>query len=454
MIIHSWGQGVATHDRDGFHIYNSDATVRLQNGECTLEPGNSRDIFDLNKNFLATRLETDETEILGENLRWIFPGWIRKYCNSYFFGERKKGEEKEYIAMTITGDELFTLPKWYREIYCEEEYLITGHEDQWEIYSLNGERIYTCAGRSHGEFAPRGKVCPIACFFESTTERGIYQIFDLKRQRPTAQISVDILILGILQICESRILVVDHSGFFFISLGDTGVKTEEKHFFQISDPLIKEEFRPQSAKIWSDGTYAYIAIETSLNEDVHLLISVSLEDGKPIQQISWKNEWAVIGNAGFICNHNHLQLRRRQVMSDGGVMIWPAGAPLSEDLFKEVLSPNLEATETPSETKGKKTFHIKIHDRSVNNAVRSAASVICRHLGESCKGPYNLSESVNNRKFDGQFHVEIWSPQEPNEFEREYLAKLVEFQRYYGGLSPAGSRLGLKVPKVEFHLES
>ena len=107
-------------------------------------------------------------------------------------------------------------------------------------------------------------------------------------------------------------------------------------------------------------------------------------------------------------------------MSDGGIMIWPAGASLSEELFEEILSTNLEITEIPSETKGKKTLHIKIQDRSVNNAVRSAASVICRHLGESCKGPYNLAESVSNRKFDGQFHVEIWSPQEPNEFEREY----------------------------------
>lgn len=455
MIIHSWGQTVTTHDSDGFHIYDRDATVRLKNGKCILEPGNSNNIFDLNANFLATRLDTDETEILGEDLTWIFPGTIRSHCNNHFFGITwQAGEEKEYVAMTMAGDELFKLPYRPDEVFCEENNIIAGHNDQWKIYSLDGQMIYSCEGRVHWQHYPLGRICSKACFFESPKQDGSYQVFDLIRQKPAAQIKVDGTILGVLPIRENRIIVVDHSGLFAISINDAGISMGEKHNFQIQTDLNIAEFNPRGAKIWSDGVYAYIATESPFNDGVHLLVSASLEDGKPIQQISWENEWAVIGNAGFICNHNHLQLRRRQVMSDGGVMIWPAGALLSEDLFKEVLSPNLEATETPSETKGKKTFHIKIHDRSVNNAVRSAASVICRHLGESCKGPYNLSESVNNRKFDGQFHVEIWSPQEPNEFEREYLAKLVEFQRYYGGLSPAGSRLGLKVPKVEFHLES
>ncbi len=455
MIIHSWGQTVTTHDSDGFHIYDRDATVRLKNGKCILEPGNSNNIFDLNANFLATRLDTDETEILGEDLTWIFPGTIRSHCNNHFFGITwQAGEEKEYVAMTMAGDELFKLPYRPDEVFCEENNIIAGHNDQWKIYSLDGQMIYSCEGRVHWQHYPLGRICSKACFFESPKQDGSYQVFDLIRQKPAAQIKVDGTILGVLPIRENRIIVVDHSGLFAISINDAGISMGEKHNFQIQTDLNIAEFNPRGAKIWSDGVYAYIATESPFNDGVHLLVSASLEDGKPIQQISWENEWAVIGNAGFICNHNHLQLRRRQVMSDGGVMIWPAGALLSEDLFKEVLSPNLEATEIPSETKGKKTFHIKIHDRSVNNAVRSAASVICRHLGESCKGPYNLSESVNNRKFDGQFHVEIWSPQEPNEFEREYLAKLVEFQRYYGGLSPAGSRLGLKVPKVEFHLES
>ena len=455
MIIHSWGQTVTTHDSDGFHIYDRDATVRLKNGKCILEPGNSNNIFDLNANFLATRLDTDETEILGEDLTWIFPGTIRSHCNNHFFGITwQAGEEKEYVAMTMAGDELFKLPYRPDEVFCEENNIIAGHNDQWKIYSLDGQMIYSCEGRVHWQHYPLGRICSKACFFESPKQDGSYQVFDLIRQKPAAQIKVDGTILGVLPIRENRIIVVDHSGLFAISINDAGISMGEKHNFQIQTDLNIAEFNPRGAKIWSDGVYAYIATESPFNDGVHLLVSASLEDGKPIQQMSWENEWAVIGNAGFICNHNHLQLRRRQVMSDGGVMIWPAGALLSEDLFKEVLSPNLEATEIPSETKGKKTFHIKIHDRSVNNAVRSAASVICRHLGESCKGPYNLSESVNNRKFDGQFHVEIWSPQEPNEFEREYLAKLVEFQRYYGGLSPAGSRLGLKVPKVEFHLES
>lgn len=455
MIIHSWGQTVTTHDSDGFHIYDRDATVRLKNGKCILEPGNSNNIFDLNANFLATRLDTDETEILGEDLTWIFPGTIRSHCNNHFFGITwQAGEEKEYVAMTMAGDELFKLPYRPDEVFCEENNIIAGHNDQWKIYSLDGQMIYSCEGRVHWQHYPLGRICSKACFFESPKQDGSYQVFDLIRQKPAAQIKVDGTILGVLPIRENRIIVVDHSGLFAISINDAGISMGEKHNFQIQTDLNIAEFNPRGAKIWSDGVYAYIATESPFNDGVHLLVSASLEDGKPIQQISWENEWAVIGNAGFICNHNHLQLRRRQVMSDGGVMIWPAGALLSEDLFKEVLSPNLEATEIPSETKGKKTFHIKIHDRSVNNAVRSAASVICRHLGESCKGPYNLSGSVNNRKFDGQFHVEIWSPQEPNEFEREYLAKLVEFQRYYGGLSPAGSRLGLKVPKVEFHLES
>lgn len=455
MIIHSWGQTVTTHDSDGFHIYDRDATVRLKNGKCILEPGNSNNIFDLNANFLATRLDTDETEILGEDLTWIFPGTIRSHCNNHFFGITwQVGEEKEYVAMTMAGDELFKLPYRPDEVFCEENNIIAGHNDQWKIYSLDGQMIYSCEGRVHWQHYPLGRICSKACFFESPKQDGSYQVFDLIRQKPAAQIKVDGTILGVLPIRENRIIVVDHSGLFAISINDAGISMGEKHNFQIQTDLNIAEFNPRGAKIWSDGVYAYIATESPFNDGVHLLVSASLEDGKPIQQISWENEWAVIGNAGFICNHNHLQLRRRQVMSDGGVMIWPAGALLSEDLFKEVLSPNLEATEIPSETKGKKTFHIKIHDRSVNNAVRSAASVICRHLGESCKGPYNLSESVSNRKFDGQFHVEIWSPQEPNEFEREYLVKLVEFQRYYGGLSPAGSRSGLKIPKIEFHLES
>ncbi|WP_237046042.1 hypothetical protein [Aquipseudomonas alcaligenes] len=144
MIIHSWGQTVTTHDSDGFHIYDRDATVRLQNGKCTLEPGNSQDTFNLNENFLATRLETYKTEISGENLTWIFPGVICSHCSNHFFGIRLAGEVQEHIAMTITGDELFKLPYRPKEVRCEENNIIIGHDNQWEIYSLSGQKIYSC----------------------------------------------------------------------------------------------------------------------------------------------------------------------------------------------------------------------------------------------------------------------------------------------------------------------
>ena len=160
MIIHSWGQTVTTHDSDGFHIYDRDATVRLKNGKCILEPGNSNNIFDLNANFLATRLDTDETEILGEDLTWIFPGTIRSHCNNHFFGITwQAGEEKEYVAMTMAGDELFKLPYRPDEVFCEENNIIAGHNDQWKIYSLDGQMIYSCEGRVHWQHYPLGRIC-------------------------------------------------------------------------------------------------------------------------------------------------------------------------------------------------------------------------------------------------------------------------------------------------------
>lgn len=48
---------------------------------------------------------------------------------------------QEHIAMTITGDELFKLPYRPKEVRCEENNIIIGHDNQWEIYSERAEDL-------------------------------------------------------------------------------------------------------------------------------------------------------------------------------------------------------------------------------------------------------------------------------------------------------------------------
>lgn len=139
-------------------------------------------------------------------------------------------------------------------------------------------------------------------------------------------------------------------------------------------------------------------------------------------------------------------------MGNGGLLVWKPGEALDSALLKEALSADRVVSEMPSQAKGKHGFHIKISDPSVNNAVRSAASEICRLIGESCSGAYNQAEAVIDRKFDGHFLVEITSTEQPNDFERDYLPQIVEYHRDQGGLSPAGSRLTLQPPEIVWHV--
>ncbi|MGL4317526.1 MAG: hypothetical protein ACRCTL_13050, partial [Pseudomonas sp.] len=374
---------------------------------------------------------------------FLVDGFMMGATDSYIMlSVKAEGDiDRHCVVMSPEGKEIFSLQKYPREWFCGNKYIVIGGKDEWSVYSLDGEVVYSVPVSLHGHATQKGSFCNRVFLFELMEGRGCYQIFDPVRGQPGPLLQFGLGLLGVLQLSDDRILAVDCEGWCIVTMQHDQVAIGAKYRFDSSIIL-------HAATLWHDGHHAFIAIETRWKEGVQKIVSLSLDTGEATQQLNWEGEWFVGSRAGFVNGYNYLQLNRRQLLGNGGFLIWTSEDVLSLDLFREDLSEDLAVHELASPTKGKHGYRICIRDVSVNRAVRSAASELCRLIGESCSGLYNEASGVIDRKFDGRFVIEICSPETPDEFERGYLSKIVEYHRYNGALSPAGGRLKLQDPEV------
>ena len=447
MIVHSWGQRVGPSIDGELRIDDSEASMVVHAAGVTLTAPVGYFVAGIGANdFWATRSYGDRTiRIFSQGNEWSVQGRVFGVRKDYVLLKVELDTSgSRYVAFSPSGEELFQLKDRPREWFCAESLVIGGWDNVWRIFSLDGELLFSIPGMVNDELSPAGLFCEGAAFFQSVSSRGEYQVFDFQKGLLCSLVRFDGL-QAVLQLPDQRILAVDRSGWSFLSLEGGSVQVEKRHLFDFDLP-------PVVVVVWQDSQRAYISFETPWGEGKQRIISISLEDGTQLEQIIWEGEWSVSAHGGFCNGYNHLLLNRRKLMGNGGVLVWKPEEALDPALLKEALSADRVVSEMPSQTKGKHGFHIKINDPSVNNAVRSAASEICRLIGESCSGAYNQGEAVIDRKFDGHFFVEITSTQQPNDFERGYLPRIVEYHRYQGGLSPAGSRLTLQPPEIVWHV--
>lgn len=447
MIVHSWGQRVGPSIDGEFCIDDSEARIVVHASGVTLTAPAGYFVAGIGAtDFWATRSYSERTiRIFAQGHEWNVQGRVFGIRKRYVLLKVESDTlDSRYIAFSPSGEDLFQLKDRPREWFCAENLVIVGWDNVWRIFSLDGELLFSISGMVNDELSPAGLFCEGAAFFQSVSSRNEYQVFDLQRGRSSSLVTFDGL-QAVLQLPDKRILAVDRSGWSFLSLESDSVHVERQHSFDFDLP-------PVVAVVWHDFQRAYISFETPWGEGRQRIISVSLESGDQLEQITWEGEWSVSAHGGFCNGYNHLLLSRRKLMGNGGVLVWRPEEALDLVLLKEALSTDIAVSEIPSQTKGKHGFHVKINDPSVNNAVRSAASEICRLIGESCSGAYNQAEAVIDRKFDGHFLVEITSTEQPNDFERGYLLQIVEYHRYQGGLSPAGSRLTLQPPEIVWHV--
>lgn len=446
MIIHSWGQRVESFGAENFRLSDAGAQLQVSDQDIILLPPSDELVEGCGRLSAICSYSNDLIKIKGDQKEWSVSGQVLGIRDNYVFvAVADEVSSASYVVFSSGGEELFRISDRPREWYCAESALAVGLNDCWYIYALNGELLISIPGRVFNEFSPKGHFCDGVCLFESLVNEREYQVFDLERQVLSSKLILNAQLLGASRLPDGRILVVDCDGWNLISLEDAGVEVQKRYLFDYKRP-------PSKAVAWHDSHCAYMAFETPWHEGIQSLIAVSLESGEQIGQLEWEGEWSILGYGGFCNGYNHLLLNRRKLMGNGGVLVWKPEEALDPALLKEALSADRVVSEMSSQAKGKHGFHIKICDPSVNNAVRSAASEICRLIGESCSGAYNQAEAVIDRKFDGHFLVEITSTEQPNDFERGYLPQIVEYHRYQGGLSPAGSRLTLQPPEIVWHV--
>ena len=168
-----------------------------------------------------------------------------------------------------------------------------------------------------------------------------------------------------------------------------------------------------------------------------------------MEELHWSSGWR-FSHAPYqvdyhVGSRNYLPLQRQGLLADDAALCWTPDEPLTPALFDADLSPQREVSQTPSATKGKHGYRLRIRDSSVNRAVRTAAFELGRLLGECCSGAFNSDwPQISDRKFDGHFAIDICCDETPSDFERDYLPGMLRYFREDGGLSPAGSRASLQ----------
>jgi hypothetical protein len=370
--------------------------------------------------------------------RDLFVGGNETYC--MLMSVDSEGNEF-YGVHDWSGNELGRLPLIIGDEYFASTWVALSKEKTSQLFSLQGEKL----GHLQAITVSVGRQQPI--FF---TERfalfkhalgSDYQIYDVSKQQLTSTISVSEAVCGVVQSASGLTYLVDAQGIKQLNYDGESATLEPRHVFDT--PLDIDQAK---VRLWCDEQHLYVAINR--DGESQALISVALKDTAEVQVLSWSAPWVINFQGGFVGGYNYVTLRRDVLLSDNAVLLWKTGQPLSPELLDFDLSPVVEVSQATSSTKGKHGYRLRIEDTSCNRAIRSAAYELGRVIGESCSGAYNESETILDRKFDGQFHIEIATPVAPSEFEQAFLPAYIQYFRKFGGLSPAGSKASLAEPII------
>lgn len=441
MIFSFWGVvGVRSAGGDLF-FESEESRISFSSGDLKLVPPAEEYVkFAIGKKCVLGVYGLPGSRVVAERSEWVsehpFGGGHLSYL---FFTE--KTEQKSYVGRTWSGDVIFKIPYFSAEKYFAPAAIALGNQDSWIVFDLAGAKIkeIPCSGLSNR--LGRAHFTEDLFFFRGGKEAE-YQIYDVKNRDIVSSVTVVGAVVCMLALPSGAILLVDAEGVKrFEYYGSQGVKLETLHRF--ASPLDVEE---SDALTWCDTERAYVAINR--DPDNHILVALPLVGSGQVEELLWAEAWAITNQCGFLDGQNYLSLKRKNLLADNAVMLWSPTQPLTAELLYVDLSPHIQVSQVPSAAKGKHGYGIKIEDTSTNRAVRSAAYELGRLLSESCSGAYNHAEKILDRKFDGQFHIEITSLAEPDKFEQDFLPGYIEFFRYFGGLSPAGSKASLAKPAI------
>lgn len=343
----------------------------------------------------------------------------------------------EAVAMNPKGEELYRAP-YQHPVYIGDCHLALSSDTEWRVFGMRGEVIFSIirprSDRNRGE-ARFSK----SLFFFPLGLGEEYEIYDVERERATGVRRFNGAILAVLELPDGSVLVVDYVGIqrFQIVSGEVEVSP----MFAFESPL-GEETRVLA---WVDDRHAYFAFDIY---EAQSLLTLPL-NGEPVQRLLFPAEWRMDdGDYGFKEGFNILPLARRYHTFDRAKLIWAPEETLSQASFHLDISNDIETEQTASTVKGKHGYCIRVKDESVNKAIRSAASELSRIIHETCDHPLGWEGNILDKKFDGQFRVEIHSPDKPSEFEQGYLVKFVGEFRDNLYFKPAKSKASLAVEVV------
>jgi hypothetical protein len=440
------------------------ATVSCQGENFVFDSAESRLILEVESTKLVSpvttyrEFSTDKAIVIStrdigkviefEGVRWetsaLFLGGNTDYA---VFVEQAEQDTEYYVGRDWAGSSLFSLPYiFHDETFFGRDLFVMGDEKQWSIYDLQGHTINTFAGGGESDRSGYSFFTESYYFFR-TRDAYVYQVYETATRSFCRNISFETPLLGVLQLPDGCLLALDCLGIRRISRVGEALCSEVLYSF--STPI---DCHFADALLWHDSGRVYIGLNTYVglySGGNHQLIALSLSDNSVIETVRWVDDWEITNRCGFVGGKNYLTLQRKYLLSDGAILLWGADEPLTSLILQPDVSPHCLVSQSASSKKGKHGYRIEVQDASVNRAIRTAALHIGRLLSESCKGAYNHnSREILDRKFDGQFSIEIRSTTAPNEFEQAYLPDLIEYFRYWGGLSPAGSNGSLLVPEV------
>nr|WP_288466081.1 hypothetical protein [uncultured Pseudomonas sp.] len=438
MIINILGvMGIESNGND-LTIESEQSRITVSQNEFRLEPA-TKDYtkFALGDTKVTCRYSDGDLYISGPTGEWksnqVFLGGNLSYA---FFTEQS--DQKLYVAREWDGSTIFEIPYFHANNFFGSFAIALGNADKWFIYNLSGQCVQeiTCCGM-HSRIGRAHFTDQLFFFRQDTTAN--YQIYDVKNQAITTSIQVSGAIFSVLLLPDGATLVIDSEGIKRLECAHASTKLETLHYFSL--PLDTSQ---TDVTTWHDTTRSFIAI--NLDERRQFLFALPLQNEAKLEELTWSENWTITKSGGYLAGWNYLTLKRKTLLSDNAAMLWRADQKLEAQLLEYDLSGSVKLSRAASNKKGKHGYALTIEDTSANRAVRTAALELGRLLSETCHGVYNDPEGITDRKFDGQFYIEIITPFPPDDFEQAYLPEYIKYFRYFGGLSPAGSKAVLADP--------
>lgn len=338
------------------------------------------------------------------------------------------------VVMKPTGEELYRSP-YQPPCHLSDHHLALSSHDEWRILNMTGQVVFSIirpASSNNRGVARFSK--PL--FFFPLTPGEEYEVYDVEGGGATGIRRFNGVILAVQDLPDGSVLVVDFAGIQRFQIVDGGIEVSPVLTFESA---VGEETRVLA---WVDDRNAYLAFDIYEAQSLLLLPL----NGEPSQWLPFPTEWRIDGGTyGFKEGFNILPLARRYHTFDRAQLIWAPEETLSQDSFHLDISDNIEIEQTASTVKGKHGYCIRVRDESVNKAIRSAASELSRLIHETCDHPLGWDGNILDKKFDGQFRVEIYSLDRPSEFEQGYLTDFVAKFREALYFKPAKSKASLAV---------